>query len=260
MSAQPLAALQQRFLAHLRGQCDDGLADAMAGGRMPGGVGLRIYTHAYRARLRAALENDHAVLGAYLGDALWAQLCEGYIQACPSRHRSLRDFGAGLPEYLAQADAFSAHPQIAEIAAFERALLDSFDAADDERATWDQILALPELDWPGMRLRFHPSLKLHRVAHNSVEIWRAVKDRQMPPPTSAAPGRAWALWRDGERVSRFRSLDGKESALLAHSLRGGNFAGLCEQLTAWRAPQEVPMTALGYLRDWSAAGWIARWS
>ncbi len=262
MSADPaLTRLQQKFLGRLRGVPDGGLDALLGGGRMATDVGLRIYTHAYGARLREALDNDHPVLGVYLGDALWERLCLGYIAAHPSQVRSLRDFGAALPDYLARTEPFRAHPELAELAALERRLLDSFDAADAARAGWDALLALPPAQWPALRPRFHPSLRLHRVAWNSVELWRVLKDGDAPPQVAPAANRDWALWRDDARVTRFRSLDPQEHAALAHCLEDdGDFAGLCARLLAWHAQAAVPQVALGLLRGWCAEGWITRWA
>ncbi len=254
-----LAGLQRQFLARLRGQPDGDLAAEVACGHVSHTVGLDIYTHAYGARLREALDHDHPVLGSYLGDAMWDDMCCGYIAAHPSHVRSLRDFGASLPGWLAQANAFRVQPQIAELALFERRLLDSFDAADDSHATWDDLLAMPASGWPGLCIRFHPSLRLHCVDSNSVEIWRAIKDGQAPPPVGTATSGAWALWRDSERIGRFRSLDAEERAALARCQGGGDFASLCELLMPDHAPEAVPLVALGYLRTWCSEGWIARW-
>jgi hypothetical protein len=258
MSASSLADLQRQFLGHLRGERNVGIFDEVSRGRMPDGVGLRIYTSAYSARLHEALEHDHPALGTYLGDELWDKMCRGYVLAHPSRCRSLRDFGTGLPAYLAEAEPFSGHPEIAELALFERRLLDSFDAADDEHAAWNQLLALPEAQWPALRLRFHPSLKFHCTDYNTVEIWRAIKNGQTPPP--AIPVKTdWAIWRDFDRVSRFRSLDAVENSVIRHYLLDGDFVGMCNLLLAWHPPEAVPGVALGYLRAWYADGWVSRW-
>ena len=254
-----LAGLQRQFLARLRGQPDGDLVAQVACGHVSRTVGLQIYTHAFGARLREALEHDHPVLGSYLGDGLWDEMCRGYIAAYPSRVRSLRDFGAHLHAYLTQSAPFRAHPEIAELALFERRLLDSFDAADDAYAEWDDLLATPHDAWPTLRVRFHPSLRLHRVACNSVEIWRAIKDAQAPPPVAAAICSEWALWRDRERIGRFRSLDGSESAALMQCLHGGDFASLCALLATEHPAETVPTLALGYLHTWCAEGWISHW-
>ncbi len=231
----------------------------VADGQLPAHVGLGIYSHAYTARLIEALDNDHPVLSVYLGDDLWQQMCRGYIAAFPSRHRSLRDFGAGLPHYLAHATEFCAHPEVAELAEFERHLLDSFDAADAPRATWQQLLDTPQDRWPGLRPRFHPSLKLHRAEFNSVDVWAAIKAEQVPPPVGAANSAHWALWRDEERISRYVSLTADERAGIAHSMRGGDFAGLCEMLLDWHPLEAVPSVALTQLRHWCDEGWISHW-
>lgn len=259
MTDLSLGDLQRQFLAHLRGHPAASLAAAITHARMSPEVGLNIYAHAYGARLRAALEHDHPVLGSYLGDQRWDELCAGYIAAFPSRHRSLRDLGADLPDFLAQTPAFRAIPEVAELARLERSLLDSFDSADAERAEWTQLLARPESAWPTLRLRFHPSLKVHRVLRNSVEIWRALKDGATPPPAAAASSTEWLLWRDTDRVCRFRSLDGEESTALGHCLDGGDFAGLCESLLAWHGADAVPPAALAYLRAWCDEGLVSRW-
>jgi len=253
-----LESLQRQFLGHLRGKRNGAIFSDISHGRMPANVGLRIYTHAYGARLREALEHDHPVLGLYLGDVLWEKMCYGYLLTHPSHHRSLRDFGAELPAYLGQARAFRWHPEVAELALFERLLLDSFDAADAERADWNRLLELPESAWTSLRLRLHPSLKLPLTVHNSVEIWRAIKNGQTPPPVSAADTN-WALWRDTDRVSRFRSLDAAEHAAISHCVLGGNFVGMCDLLLNWNPAEEVPRIALGYLNTWCAEGWISHW-
>lgn len=255
-----LAQLQREFIAHLRGQPAEALQQAVDVGRLPATTGLRIYAHAYGARLREALENDHPVLGAYLGDELWSVMCSGYIDAHPSRVRSLRDFGNALPAYLTAAEQFREHPQLAELARFERQLLDSFDAADDPRAGWAQLQAIPAGQWPGLRLHLHRSVRVHRACHGSVAIWQAIK-ADLAPPADAGPEDAvdWVLWRDKDDVGRFRSLEHDSAAAFACCRRGGSFAELCELMAITHPVDEVPARVLGCLQDWSEQGWIARW-
>jgi len=259
MSSESLSMLQREFLSGIRGAGGRELPGTIAQGRISGQTGFGIYAHAYSARLREALENDHPVLGSYLGDELWSKLCEGYISNYPSKVRSLRDFGASLPGYLEQTEPFAAHPVIAELAGFELRLLDSFDAADDARAEWEELIGLAPEVWPDLRVEFHPSFRLHPVAWNSVEIWRALKQGAEPPAAGAATGAGWALWRDEACVTRFRSLDGREYAAITSLQRGGSFGDLCQLLLAWLPGDEVPAVALGYLRSWCAERWLSRW-
>lgn len=222
-------------------------------------LGLSIYANAYRARLREALENDHGILARYLGDDLWDRLCADFVSACPSRYTSLRNFGDALPGFLADSAPFVQHPQISELATFERRLLDCFDAEEASLASWAELQALPAGDWPGLRLRFHPSLHRHRTEWNSVDLWKALKAEQPPPAASAGPGVEWVLWRDGELVTRFRPLDDEEAMAVDRMLAGDTFASLCETLLRWREPEAVPAFAVQLLQRWAEEGWVAQW-
>jgi len=254
-----LAQLQHAFLAAMRGQDAELALQLLAPGtRGAPDVGLSIYRNAYASRLQEALASDHPTLAVYLGDQLWERLCEGYIHAHPSSVRTLRNFGDSLPDYLRSEAPFRANPQIAELAQLERRLLDCFDAADAEPAPWSGLLSLPEASWPGARPQFHPSVRQHRVAWNSVDIWKALKAGQDPPQAVRAAGN-WLLWRDPERVTRFRSLDADESVALAHALAGGDFAGLCECLSRSQPVDQVPAAAVALLKRWCEEGMIGRW-
>lgn len=254
-----LAALQRAFLADMRGELPDAAIPHLAHDRgIPVDTGLSIYRNAYATRLREALDHDHPVLGLYLGDDLWTLMCDGYIAAHPSRVRSLRHFGESLPGYLSSAAPFSASPQIAELARLERRLLDTFDAADAGLAEWQQLIDLPEADWPGLRLRFHPSVQLLHHDWNSIEVWHALKAEETPPIT-VRESTHWLLWRDPGRITRFRSMATDESLALQHFLRGGDFAGACEALLAMHPAESVPALAIGTLRRWCEEGVVSRW-
>ena len=259
MSAE-LVELQKTFFASMRGGVADNLMPALALGRFATPkVGLAIYQNAYSARLREALENDHPQLGKYLGDELWQQLCAGYIALHPSNVRSLRDFGASLPGYMTITAPFSDMPQTAELATFERRLLDCFDAADAPLATWQALLSLPAERWPNLCPQFHPSVQLQPVQWNSVEIWRALKAEQEPPELSPASAH-WLLWRDQEQITRFRALGADEVQAYAHFCAGGDFASLCEALQVQHEAEAVPGLALGLLQRWCLEGGVSAWA
>ena len=249
-----LDKLEQQFLGHVRGGpafprewCAQGLVDS--------DVGLSIYANAYVSRLREALENDHPNLARYLGDTRWAEFCDGYIEAHPSTVRSLRHFGAQGPTWLGSVAPFSKHPVIGELAEFERALLDAFDAADGERLDWLAMQSIAAEAWPGLKLRFHPSVRLLPMRTNAVELWRALKNEKVPPEATHAQAPAHLLWRDEERVTRFRPVNALElTALQACLVDDDDFASLCERLSQEVAPTEVPAHSIGFLRQWFDEG------
>lgn len=254
-----LAGLQRAFLACMRDDTNHDAMSLLADGRgIAPDTGLAIYRNAYGARLREALDHDHPVLGMYLGDALWDTMCAGYLARHPSRVRSLRHFGESLPDHLAATAPFSASPQIAELARLERRLLDAFDAADAPRAEWATLTALPDAEWPRLRLRFHPSVMRLRNAWNSIEIWQALKDETSPPEARAGESE-WLLWRDDERITRFRSLAQDEAIALDAFLAGADFAAVCECLLDVHAADAIPAAAIGMLARWCEEGVVQRW-
>ncbi|MEZ5462779.1 DUF2063 domain-containing protein [Dokdonella sp.] len=252
-----LRELERHFLGHVRGGqvfprswCGQGSVDS--------NVGLAIYANAYQARLNEALESDHPVLSVYLGDSLWSEFCTRFVHDCPSRVRSLRDFGQQAPDWLTRNEPFSAHPLIAELAAFERLLLDAFDAADAPRLQWSSMQQRPPDSWPRLRLRFHPSVRLLETRCNTVEVWRALKNEEAPPAATESTAPAHLIWRDEERISRFRPVDPVELAALKICLGdAGNFAQLCERLAQTHPVDQVPSLAIDCLRRWVDEGAIA---
>lgn len=247
-----LAALQHDFYAWLRGGPIAPVAErVIEQGPATTAVRLGIYANAYQKRLAEALAADHEILGLYLGDALWDRLCTDYIAARPSRTRSLRWFGDGLPQFLASHEPFAAHPLLAELAAFERNLLNAFDAADGARLPWSAVLALRPEDWPGMQIGFHPSVYLQSCHWNTVAIWQALKAGQTPPAAAPLADEHVLLWRDAARITQFRGLVADEAAALARMREaGGDFAALCECLADHQAAEQVPARALALLQRW----------
>lgn len=252
-----LRELEVNFLAYLLNGDTSIAAEIVDQAPVGRKTRLAIYANAYRIRLRETLETDHEMLGLYLGDDLWDRMVDGYIDDHPSTYRSLRQFGDALPEWLRKAPAFAEHPQINELALFERRLLVSFDAADAQRIGAAELAALPAMRWPGLRLRFHPSVQPFRVDSNCVEIWQALKAGETPPDAASQPESWWLLWRGEDRLTTFRSLPAEESAVLHHFLAGGDFAGACEQLLTAHSEDDVAQIGLGLLMGWLETGLVS---
>lgn len=241
---------QEAFLHYLvTGEAGAFLPEIAVAENVSAETRARIYGNAYNIRLRETMETDHEMLGIYLGDDLFEEMVKGYVGQYPSRFTSLRDYTAHLPRFLAATPPFSAHPILAEIAAFERLLLDVFDAPDMPRATLDDLRALPAELWPQMRLRFHPSVQMFRAEWNSVESWSAIKHGAPPDPAGQTEG-WWVLWRGTDRLSQFRSLTAMEQTLLETALRGGDFSVLCEIMAEQPEVDDAAAAMLGHFCDW----------
>ena len=160
MSKLSLHELQQQMMNYLT---DDELSIAQQiedHGDISRDVRLHIYKNAYQMRLKETIDNDHPLLGMYLGDDLFDQMVSGYIKAYPSNNTSLRHFADLLPSFLASHSPFNKYPIISELARFERLLMVAFDAADTERFTQETLLDIEHEQWPNLVFRFHPSVQI----------------------------------------------------------------------------------------------------
>lgn len=249
-----LRQLQQRFQRYvLRGTGD--IAPHIAGAETAS-ERLAIYAEAYRLRLMEALETDFVGLRAALDPAEFAAMAHAYIDTYPSTHPSLRHYGGALAAFLARDDRYRGRPLLAELAAFDWALTDAFDAPDAAVLTLDTLAALAPERWGGMRLQPHPSLVRLDLYWNAPAIWKAA-DSAAPLPVAERSERAiaWAVWRQ-ELQTYFRSLPPAEAWAL-DAVRGGrDFAAVCEGLCEWVDPDDAAVHAAGLLKQWIHDGML----
>ncbi|MGH8595413.1 MAG: HvfC/BufC family peptide modification chaperone, partial [Gammaproteobacteria bacterium] len=141
---------------------------AAPGARSDPDVGVEVYCEGYTARLVEALASDYPQLSGWLGPEQFADLARSYLHAHPSRNPSLRWLGAEFPAFISNEQALPHSAFCAEIARFEWALTEVFDAADARPL---EIAALkfhaPE-QWPRLLLVFLPALRILYLDWNSV--------------------------------------------------------------------------------------------
>ncbi|WOH39248.1 DNA-binding domain-containing protein [Thalassotalea fonticola] len=253
MSNIPLKELQNNMMNYLLNDDNRICADIVRQGKVSNKTRLNIYKNAYSARLKEVIDNDHQILGFYLGDELFEQMVSGYIQNHPSSYRSLRHFADQLPNFLATQLPFKQHPILSELAHFERLLLVAFDAADATRMTFDTLHSIAPQDWPELMFKFHPSVQIAHFSWNSIESWQALK--QEHSPKAATPQQStWLLWRNNERLTEFRSLSEEEFTLMSMILSGKNFSMMCDQLLTYSSNNDASELALHYLSTWVEQG------
>lgn len=220
---------------------------------------LDIYGDGYALRLIECLQKDFPALAALMGDDAFAALARAYIAQHPSRHFSVRYVGARLAEFVrARADADA--PLHADLAAFEWALMNAFDAPDTRVATVADMAAVAPTDWPLLRFACSPSLQRMALRSHAPTIWKAADRGEDPHAASAALSEVatpWIVWRQELRVY-FRSLTPAEAWALDATRADADFAELCEGLCEWHAPEAVAIQAAGMLKQWLTDGLIER--
>ncbi len=218
---------------------------------------LGIYQNAYKIRLQETIDTDHNVLGMYLGGELYDLMMTEYISCNPSQQFSLRHFSQQLPHFLSVQSPFNDHPQLFELARFEQRLLNAFDAPDSERASFEALKELPPQDWPELKLRFHPSVQLLENNWNVVEIYKALKENQVPPDPVHEENN-WLLWRNSENLTEFRPINEVAYTMLVDFQKGSNFSQVCQSLLELMSEKDVSNAALEILIYWLNSGVVAR--
>lgn len=230
------------------------LLDSLRGGpTLNAEDGMLIYYNAYRSRFKEVLREDYAVLLAWLGEDEFEQLLDDYLHSTRSDHFSLRWLGARLPAFIEQ----SGDGALAELARVEWAFTLAFDAPQGEPLTLQDMATLPAEAWPALRLGLLPSVQWLNCRHNSMALWRTIKNEQDVPASAPLDNPAVCLiWRL-DLVTRFRLLEPSEAwALDGMVHQGWTFAQLCEELGAFvEAP---PVQAATWLKQWISEGLLQR--
>lgn len=247
MSSQ-LKQLQQSFLNYLLGKPSTVITHIQSTVDTSAEQRLGIYASGYRLRLKEALSTDYERLHRYLGDDLFNQLMNAYIDNNKSHHPSLRDYSQHMSELLSTYEPFSNLPELLEIQRIEQAFNLSFDAADCNTITLDDLANLSPVAWPGMQLKFHPSLALLTTQYNTFPIWRALSEEKEPAALEK-DATDWVVWRR-DLISRYRALPENEAYALKIAVHGGNFSDLCEGLLHYHNEQETPQQAVIFLQTW----------
>ena len=134
-----LAELQTRFQAGIV-KGDNTILASIADSRKTDRATLfAVYHDAYRLRLAEFLSTDFPVLRVHLGDEAFERLVRGYIESAPSRQPNARWYGTRLPDFMQKTAPWRRNRGAIDLARFERALLDAFDAPDAPVSTIDAL-------------------------------------------------------------------------------------------------------------------------
>jgi hypothetical protein len=250
-----LRELQKRFQRYLL-EADEPAVEGMFADSGGADVAVRrgVYFDAYRLRLIGALKVDYPVLLAALGEETFERLAREYTTRTRSPYYNLRWYGGGLADQLKAGPDTAAQPWLAELAAFEWALMAAFDAADRDTLGVEELSALPPEHWPAARFVLHPGVRVLHFEFEVPKLWKAHKAGEdvFGRRPDARPGR-WLVWRQGLETF-FRSLESEEAVALEVLAAGGTFGQLCERLQ--ERCENAALRAASLLKRWLQDGLI----
>ena len=251
-----LTSLQRSFQRHVYEPGRVMERAVLATPRADAGRRLWVYADAYRSRLVEALANDYPALQGLLGEAGFDRLMREFIAAHPSRHPNLRWYGGELARFLARSPRWRRRSLLADLARFEWSLGLAFDAADAPLATAEEVARVPAADWPGMRLRLHPSVQRLWLRRAAPHVWRAIVLEGVSPVTAPRlRNSAWLVWRRNHEPF-YRALPPEEAWALGAAARGRNFASIAGGLRRFVGAGRAAQTAAQLLKNWLAGGLV----
>lgn len=250
-----LKALQADFHAYVRDEQGHAGAFAARLDTPPGGDGarrMRVYHHAYRARLSQVLREVFDKTWSYLGDEAFRHAVETYVAGHPSTSPSLDDFGAAFPEHVAT--LWPADADVGELAWLDWAMRRVFDGEDAQACDARVLGSLSGHAWNTVGFAFHPTLTVRAVTTNVGALWAALDEGTPVMPAALEAPMAVRVWRK-DLQPHFRTIDAVEAKALAEMVQGRSFAEVCERLTHERVDEPVERAA-ALLAVWLQDGLI----
>jgi hypothetical protein len=249
VSTPSLHELQSLFWATLNGRQEPALrAVVRSTPELGGEERLAIYAEMYFARLRDVLADDFEKTAAALGPEGFTAVARAYLAEHPSEHPSVRHVGRHLPAFLASQPPPAVPPWLPDLARLEWARVEVFDAPDARPIGMADLLALPEAEWPGARLRAIPALEVVACDWPLHLVW---SDGPQAEPTATV----LRVWRQDGGVYHC-AMDPLERTALAALRAGRSFGEICEAMTELE-PAEAPGEAAALLARWIEDGLIA---
>lgn len=244
-----LARQESRLVGIVLGQGGD--ATGFGGPvRADAATGLRVYVEAHGLRLLEALGNDYAGLLRLAGAEEFERLGRAYIAARPSRHANLRWYGGALADFLRRREEWRERRDFADMAAFEWAEGEAFDAADARPLEAEALGRVAPEAWRDLGLVFHPSFRRVDLA-TDVGGWLAAETKDAP----RARASTWIFWRKDLTIFR-RIAEPDEAAALDAASAGAGFETVCRRLADFVGEDRAAARAAGLLRVWLDAGLI----
>jgi hypothetical protein len=252
-----LAALQTAFQEMILNGSQEVPDSIMPSRRQAAAERFAIYQAGYRLRLAEYLANDYPVLHNVLGDEGFGALAEAYIEARPSSHRNARWYARDLPDFMRLPGPWQDIKAAIDLASFERALADAFDAADADMIEAAALAEVAAEDQPHLCFAFQPGLTLLNLMQGTLAAYEAASAGLDAAAPSGMDEECVLVWRGRSQQSFYRCLEEDEALALDAARAGGTFAAICG-LLALRLPEEAAANqAAFFLIRWFGDGLIA---
>jgi hypothetical protein len=201
---------------------------------------LNIYANAYFYRLLDCLKEDFPATAAVTGDA-FEGLVRAYLDEHPPTEPSIFYAGRHLANFLGNHPLRERWPFLAELARLERTLIEVFHGTDAPALSASKVGTISPAQWPALKLRVHPALRMLSCNWRVNDVVRAVESGTEWCEPAQAPA-SLLIWRQSSQVY-YRELEPPERAALEAASKGAEFATVCEAFAS-RFDSEDPAAAI----------------
>lgn len=232
----------------------------LGGAAVPADIGLEVYRHAYRARLRDCLADDFAAVQQVVGEASFAVLADAYINEIPPSASTLNRYGSQFPAWLRQAlprltlELNLRLPQrthVVELADLEWALVEAIHAPAVISVTRSALAKLPPGGWAEVRLVPVPSLRVVRCTWSINATYAAFLSQRIPSSKPQRHSGAVVVLRRAAGLRR-HELNSVEARLMAKLCAGAPLG----RALAGIAPEHAA-TVQAAFSNWLACGFFS---
>jgi hypothetical protein len=168
-----LPDLQLAFASFLEGGKGERVAAAVVGDSIGAEARLRIYRHHVRHSLTTALAATFPTVEALVGEAFFAGMVRGFIEASMPAQPVLSEYGAGLAGFIAGFEAARGVPYLSDVARLDWAMNLAFHTEPGPALDAAALGAVPPEQLPSLRLRLVHGATLIGSKFPLDRIWRA---------------------------------------------------------------------------------------
>lgn len=204
---------------------------------------LELYHRQYWFRVLDSIEEDFPITKKLAGEAVFWELIEAYLIACPSSSFTLRHLGGGLADFIANWDVLDDTKRrwFSSLARIEYAYMEIYEAAE-----WKSVT--PE-EFASAELGLQPYVKLLELP---VPADLCVDWDDFNPTEDMTTH--LAVWRGANGEDHQIRMDPTEYLMLKRLQNGGSLESLFAEPTDREpSPEEVS----SWFSNWQSRGWIA---